>query len=107
MFDRVLNRFRPRPGNACFCTLAIHEPYRRRAQLLLADAPAVPWIVLTDEPNDFSGSTVRSIRHQPTGPMAIDFLTTRLSPTVIWRGRPAYHDALIVLESTYSVVESA
>ncbi|HZI61316.1 MAG TPA: hypothetical protein VFD62_11410 [Pyrinomonadaceae bacterium] len=107
MFDRVLNRFRPRPGNACFCTLAIHEPYRRRAQLLLADAPAVPWIVLTDEPNDFSGSTVRAIRHQPTGPMAIDFLTKRLPPTGNGRGRPAYHDKRFALEAALREFDTA
>ena len=93
-----MNRFRRQPVNACFCTLAIHEPYRRLAQLLLADAPAVPWIVLTDEPNDFSGSTVRTIYHQPTGPMAIDFLT-RLPPTGNGRGRPAYHDKRFALEA--------
>lgn len=106
MFDRVLNRFRRRPVNACFCTLAIHEPYRRRAQLLLADAPAVPWIVLTDEPNDFSGSNVRAIRHEPTGPMAIDFLT-RLPPTGNGRGQPAYHDKRFALEAALREFDTA
>lgn len=106
MFDRVLNRFRRRAVNACFCTLAIHEPYRRRAQLLLADAPAVPWIVLTDEPTDFSGSTVRAIRHQPTGPMAIDFLT-RLPPTGNGRGQPAYHDKRFALEAALREFDTA
>jgi len=38
---------------AGFCTLAVHPPYRQRAKLLLSDAPGVPWIVLTDEPDDF------------------------------------------------------
>ena len=98
MFDRVLNPFRRRSVNACFCTLAIHEPYRRRAQLLLADVPAGPWIVLTDEPKDFQSSTVRAIRHQPTGPMAIDFLT-RLPGTGNGRGGPAYHDKRFALEA--------
>jgi hypothetical protein len=106
MFDRVLNQFRRRAVNACFCTLAIHEPYRRRAQLLLADAPAVPWIVLTDEPNDFCGSNVRTIRHQPTGPMAIDFLT-RLPPTGNGRGRPAYHDKRFALEAALKEFDTA
>src|SRR6185436_15440274 len=49
----VYDRLQTRPTNACFCTLAIHAPYRRRAQNLITDAPAMPWIVLTDEPNDF------------------------------------------------------
>ena len=106
MFDRVLHRFRRRPVNACFCTLAIHEPYRRRAQLLLADAPTVPWIVLTDEPNDFSGSNVRAIRHQPTGPMAIDFLT-KLPPTGNGRGQPAYHDKRFALEAALREFDTA
>src|SRR5690242_13117530 len=84
--------------NACFCTLAIHAPYRRRARQLCADAPSVPWIVLTDQPEDFSGLLVRAIRHQPTGPMAIDF-QTRLPPTGNGRGRPAYHDKRFVLQA--------
>jgi hypothetical protein len=75
----------------CFCTLAIHEPYRRRARLLCADTPAVPWVVLTDEPDDFAGLSVRAIRHAPTGPMAADYLV-RLSPTGEGRGAAAYHD---------------
>ena len=106
MFDTILNRFRRPPVNACFCTLAIHEPYRRRAQLLLADAPAVPWIVLTDEPNDFSGSTVRAICHQPTGPMAKDFLT-RLPPTGNGRGGPAYHDKRFALAAALKDFDTA
>lgn len=54
MLKRFLNRLRPRTVNACFCTLAIHSPYRQRARLLLADAPSLNWIVLTDEPDDFA-----------------------------------------------------
>jgi hypothetical protein len=57
-----------------FCTLAIHEPYRRRAKRLITDAPYVPWIVLTDEPGDFVGLPCRAVRHVPTGPMARDYL---------------------------------
>lgn len=75
----------------CFCTLAIHAPYRRRARLLCADAPAVPWVVLTDEPDDFSDLPVRAIQHAPTGPMARDYLA-RLPPTGEGRGAAAYHD---------------
>ena len=75
----------------CFCTLAIHAPYRRRARLLCADAKSVPWIVLTDEPDDFSALPVHAIRHAPTGPMAVDYLA-RMSPTGEGRGAAAYHD---------------
>jgi hypothetical protein len=75
----------------CFCTLAIHAPYRRRARLLCADATSVPWIVLTDEPDDFAALPVRAIRHFPTGPMAVDYLA-RLPPTGEGRGAAAYHD---------------
>ncbi len=80
----------------CFCTLAIHAPYRRRARLLCADAPTVPWLVLTDEPADFAGLPVRAIRHAPTGPMAADYLA-RLSPTGEGRGAAAYHDKRFAL----------
>jgi len=80
----------------CFCTLAIHEPYRQRARLLCADATTVPWIVLTDEPDDFADLNVRAIRHGPTGPMAVDYLA-RLGPTGEGRGAAAYHDKRFAL----------
>jgi hypothetical protein len=80
----------------CFCTLAIHEPYRRRARLLCADAPAVPWIVLTDEPKDFADLPVRAVHHVATGPMAPDYLTS-LPPTGEGRGAAAYHDKRFAL----------
>src|SRR5215510_1596736 len=98
MLKRLLAQLQRAPVNACFCTLAIHLTYRRRAQLLVADAPAMPWIVLTDEPNDFADLPVRAIRHAPTGPMAIDF-QTRLPPTGGGRGRPAYHDKRFALQA--------
>src|SRR5216110_805184 len=79
----------------CFCTLAIHAPYRRRARRLCA-APTLPWIVLTDEPADFATLPVRAIRHAPTGPMAVDYLA-RLSPTGEGRGAAAYHDKRFAL----------
>lgn len=87
----------------CFCTLAIHAPYRERARLLVGDA-RVPWVVLTDEPRDFEGLEVRAIRHTPTGPMAVDFLT-RLPPT--GTGRPAYHDKRFVLQAALGEFETA
>src|SRR5258705_4130071 len=98
MLKRLMNRLRAPTGSVCFCTLAIHAPYRQRARLLVADAPEVEWIVFTDEPDEFADLRVRAIRHQPTGPMAIDFLT-RLSPMGNGRGRPAYHDKRFVLET--------
>ncbi|MES2933980.1 MAG: hypothetical protein V4805_10895 [Pseudomonadota bacterium] len=80
----------------CFCTLAIHAPYRERARRLFADAPTVPWIVFTDAPDDFAGLPVRAIQHAPTGPMAVDYLA-RLAPTGQGRGAAAYHDKRFAL----------
>ena len=80
----------------CFCTLAIHAPYRRRARLLCGDALQVPWIVLTDEPEDFADLPVRAIRHAATGPMAVDYLS-RLPKTGEGRGAAAYHDKRFAL----------
>jgi len=80
----------------CFSTLAIHEPYRRRARLLCADAPTVPWIVLTDEPDDFADLNVCAIRHQPTGPMAVDYIRS-LPKTGRGKGAAAYHDKRFAL----------
>src|SRR5262245_53681919 len=80
----------------CFCTLAIHSPYRQRAQLLCASATSVPWVVLTDEPDDFAALPVRAIRHIPTGPMASDYLT-HLPPSGDGRGAAAYHDKRFAL----------
>jgi hypothetical protein len=80
----------------CFCTLAIHAPYRLRARLLCGDAPLVPWVVLTDEPNDFVGTPVRAIQHEPTGPMAADYLA-RLPATGGGHGAAAYHDKRFAL----------
>ena len=92
--------------SACFCTLAIHEPYRRRARELVGDVPNVPWVVLTDEPEDFEGLPVRAVRHAPTGPMAEDFLT-KLGWTANGRGRPAYHDKRFALMETLKEFETA
>jgi hypothetical protein len=49
---------------------------------------------------------VRAVRHEPAGPMAIDFLT-RLPPTGNGRGRPAYHDKRFVLERVLREFETA
>jgi hypothetical protein len=80
----------------CFCTLAIHAPYRRRARVLCASAASVPWVVLTDDPGDFADLPVRTIRHAPTGPMAPDYLA-HLAPTGAGRGAAAYHDKRFAL----------
>ena len=100
------NRLKRRGVDACFCTLAIHGPYRERARLLVKDAPEVPWIVLTDEPEAFADLPVRAIRHVPAGPMAIDFVT-RLPPTGNGRGRPAYHDKRFALQAALEEFETA
>jgi hypothetical protein len=80
----------------CYCTFAFHEPYRKRARLLCGDAPEVPWVVLTDGPEDFADLPVRTIRHTPTGPMAVDYIE-RLPPTGNSRGGTAYHDRRFAL----------
>ena len=104
MLKRLMNWGRSRAENVCFCTLAIHLPYRQRARLLFADAPDVHWIVLTDEPDDFDGLPVQTIRHAPTGPMAVDFLTKLPSTGT---GRPAYHDKRFVLQAALREFDSA
>jgi hypothetical protein len=90
----------------CFCTLAIHAPYRRRAQILCASATTVPWVVLTDEPGDFAALPVRAIRHAPTGPMAVDYLA-HLSPTGEGRGAAAYHDKRFALQAALQDSDTA
>lgn len=92
--------------SVCFCTLAIDAPYRRRARLLCADAPTVPWIILTDEPDDFADLPVRAIRHAPTGPMAADYLS-RLASTGDGRAAAAYHDKRFALLAALQVFETA
>ena len=101
-----MHRLKRSPPNACFCTLAIHPAYRRRARLLIADAPHVPWIVLTDDTDEFASLPVHAILHVPTGPMAIDFLT-KLPPTGNGRGRPAYHDKRFVLQAALQEFDTA
>jgi hypothetical protein len=86
-------------AKVCFCTLAIHKAYRERARRLIAGAASQPWVVLTDVPEDFSdlkALNVRAIAHQPTGPMATDYLAV-LPPTGEGRGAAAYHDKRFAL----------
>jgi hypothetical protein len=58
---------------------------------LCGDAPHVPWVVLTDAPEEFGDLPVRAVRHLPTGPMAADYLQ-RLPATGNGQGSAAYHD---------------
>lgn|SRR5574341_808423 len=106
MLDRLTSWLRSNPVNACFCTLAIHPAYRRRARLLCAEAPTVPWLVLTDAPDEFADLPVHAIRHTPIGPMATDFLT-KLPPTGNGRGRPAYHDKRFALRTALEHFDTA
>jgi hypothetical protein len=102
----LTNRRHNRRASVCFCTLAIHEAYRRRARLLVGDVPERPWVVLTDEPEEFEGLPVRAIRHVPAGPMAMDFVT-KLPPLGNGRGRPAYHDKRFALQAALEEFETA
>ena len=81
-------------------------PYRSRARRLCADAPDLPWVVLTDEPDDFAGLPVRAIRHAPTGPMARDYLE-RIPPTGEGRGAAAYHDKRFALQEALRDFDTA
>jgi hypothetical protein len=74
--------------------------------LLVGDVPEGPWVVLTDEPRDFEDLPVRVIEHQPTGPMARDFVTTppRLGNVL---GEPAYHDKRFALLAALEEFETA
>jgi len=106
MLRFLRKRLPGRNASVCFCTLAIHGPYRERARLLVGDVPEGPWVVLTDEPEEFEGLPVRAIKHQPTGPMAIDF-GTRSPATGIERGEPAYHDKRFALQAALEEFETA
>lgn len=104
--NRLVSSVANQPATVCFCTLAIHEPYRRRAQLLCADAPDLPWVILTDKPQDFVGPKVRAIYHAPTGPMATDYLST-LPATGDGHGAAAYHDKRFALMTALEKFDTA
>jgi hypothetical protein len=74
--------------------------------VLVGDVPQVQWVVLTDEPREFEGLPVRAIKHVPTGPMAIDFVT-KLPPLGNGRGRPAYHDKRFALQAALENFDTA
>lgn len=89
----------------CYCTLAIHAAYRRRARLLAADLVPLPLLILTDAPGEFADLPVRAELHLPTGPMAIDY---RQSPSSVYsRGQEAYHDKRFVLERALEEFDTA
>ena len=90
----------------CFCTLAMHAPYRRRARQLIASAPGVPWVVVTDAPDDFADLSVRAIPHSATGPMAVDYVA-RLPETGEGRGAAAYHDKRFALRAALEDFDTA
>jgi hypothetical protein len=92
--------------SVCFCTLAVHAPYRRRARLLCADVAPTPFVVLTDEPGDFADLPVKAIPHTPTGPMAVDY---RERPELTGGGRAAtaYHDKRFVLRAALEDFDTA
>jgi hypothetical protein len=90
----------------CFCTIAIHAPYRRGARLLCGDLPEFPWVVLTDEPDDFADLPVRAVKHVPTGPMWIDPERLKLKPAEVIR-RPAYHDKRFALMAALEDFDTA
>ena len=72
--------------------------------MLVADAPQLPWIVLTDQPEDFDGLALRAVHHSPTGPMAEEFLT-KWTPN--GQGRPAYHDKRFALQAALKEFDTA
>ncbi len=94
--------------SVCFCTLAIHAPYRKRARSLCANSACAPWIVLTDEPNDFADLPVLAIHHQATGPMAVDYLH-RLAPVENGGGAAAaaYHDKRFAVQAALKEHDTA
>ena len=66
----------------------------------------MPWIVLTDQPEDFADLPVRAFHHGPTGPMASDYVA-RLPPTGNNRGGAAYHDKRFVLRTALAEFDTA
>jgi len=92
--------------SACFCTMAIDAPYRQRARTLCQGALAVPWVVLTDVPGDFADLPVRTVAHQPTGPMAADYVRRAIA-TGNSTGAAAYHDKRFALQAALEQFDTA
>lgn len=92
------------PSRICFCTMAIHAPYRKRARKLCQASFPAPWVVLTDGPEDFADLPVRAVAHQPTGPMAVDYLRHTVSTG---SGAAAYHDKRFALQAALERFDTA
>lgn len=92
--------------STCFCTLAIHASYRERARILCADLAPAHLVVMTDEPTDFADLPVHAIRHDPTGPMAADYLE-HLATTGHGRGAAAYHDKRFAVQAALREFDTA
>jgi hypothetical protein len=90
----------------CFCTLAIHAPYWKRARKLCAESLPAPWVVLTDSPAAFADLPVRAVGHQPTGPMAVDYLQRSLAEGN-GKGTAAYHDKRFALRAAFERFDTA
>jgi hypothetical protein len=73
---------------------------------MIGDGKGLEWLVLTDEPEGFGDLSVRAVRHVPSGPMAVDFVT-KLPPMGNGRGRPAYHDKRFALQAALEEFETA
>src|SRR6185295_20061413 len=73
---------------------------------MIGDGRGLRWVILTDEPEEFRDLGVRAIKHVPTGPMAVDFVT-KLSPMGNGKGRPAYHDKRFALQAALEEFETA
>ena len=103
---RWVGRWRFGRPDFCFCTLAIHAPYRQRARRLCADLAPAPVLVLTDEPADFADLPVRAVRHRPTGPMAEDYRML-FSTLRGGQGEPAYHDKRFAIQAVLQDFDTA
>lgn len=92
--------------SAAFCTLAIHAPYRKRARMLAQDVAPTPFTIVTDEPADFADlAHVRAVKHEPTGPMAVDYAkNTRLTGGT---GAAAYHDKRFAVRAALDTADTA
>lgn len=95
-----------RTARICFCTMAIHAPYRKRARRLCQASFPAPWVVLTDGPDDFADLPVRAVAHQPTGPMAADYVRLGIANGG-GNGAAAYHDKRFALRAAFERFDTA
>jgi len=64
-------------------------------------------LVLTDEPADFADLPVRTVRHEPTGPMARDYQERFQSLGRDRAGGAAYHDKRFALQAVLQDFDTA